>query len=520
MGAFRRSRGFGVVRVAVAATLLVSVAASAQEGDGPINCDVNLQPAVETEAQREGRVACELHAGCRYLVSAVVRNMCRAADFFRKLSERDDPTLPVTSSDVADAATPEYPESYAADRVIANARVYANRGTEGRGIPGSMITTRDGRTAYAETQSSSDRFPQYRRGTVIYADGSIARGGFDQNGELYGSSQVVTPDGRLRAGSFSYGQLSPPENSVETFREPDGRTSILEGTFCGDNKPCNGEMVRRYSDGTSRREVWRGGVAVTLGQLAARGEVPPLMPLENAAPPPTPIWTPSSREGLQTSFAGEGREYMFVWCNGIVLDEGAIAEKGRALPPERRDCRQPGPDGLNEITDSQGRRRWELWCKGKVLDVGSWAARGVALRPLSETRCYDEQEDGDEEEVVQNDAIERTLTNGRIVPPPPRPANACEAEALAITAWHNRFRQSDSEMRHFETMLTHPDYAQRLRMSLTSFDLGDGSVLGSASRLRDLANSLVSKGARELEDRPLYNWQACTARGLADKLNG
>ena len=252
MAALRKQRLVGAVRVAALAVLLLSATASAQEqGDGPINCDANNNPAPETEDQREGRLACELHAGCRFLVVAVVRATCKAGDFFRKLGEREDPALPVTSSDVADAATPDYPESEVADGAIAEARNYANQSTQGRGMPGSMITTPDGRAAYAETRENSPAGPRpYTRGTVIYADGTIARGAFNPTGGQFGPGQVVTPDGRLKAGSFSLGQLG---RGTETFREPDGRTSILEGTFCGNDNPCNGEMVRRYSDGTSRR---------------------------------------------------------------------------------------------------------------------------------------------------------------------------------------------------------------------------------------------------------------------------
>jgi hypothetical protein len=290
-----------------------------------------------------------------------MHSACKAHNFLTEVLSKEPDPKKITAEDVFEALTPDYPRSAVADRVVSSAKGGAIL-IDGGSFPISrdMIETPDGRKAYAEIAEMPDG---YKKGTVIYADGSLERGMFNRELKPSGDGQIISPEGTMKAGRFSMGELD--STGIETFKEADGRTSMLEGTFCP--KPC-GEMVRRYSDGTSVRELWRGGQMVFRGEIGQKGQVPPKLPDDQRAPPSQPIWTPGAGEGLKTIWAREGEERVVLWCNGKLVDEGFPAPKGKALPPNRRNCRPPGPDGLHYVTDTKGRKRWELWCKGKIID--------------------------------------------------------------------------------------------------------------------------------------------------------
>lgn len=425
MGTFRKARFGSITSIAFAATLLLSTTASAQDNSGAVGCDPNLKPAVETEEQANIRNACEAHIGCR-LVFSVMRTTCRASKFLRDLADKVTPGKPIDSNMVADAATPAVPESQSAKEKIFEARLDAARFPDGKATQ-QQVQSPDGRSAYAEIRDSLT--PGNRNGTLIYSDGAIARGTFDRNLWQYGNGQVIAADGRMQAGKFFQGKLSNPGSSVETFKEPDGRSSMLEGTFC-EGRPC-GEMVRRYSDGTLRREVWRGNAAVTIGETGAQGMAPPPLRLEVASLPDV-VWTRGLGEGL-IKVPHEGREVYFLFCNGKEMDVGLLAERGQAVPPVRRDCRQPGPDGLSLVTNTRGLRRYELWCKGKVIDDGIWSQITSVTPQFPTRRVCDEPkvvEEDDDDGIVQTDAVQHTLQV-----PKPRLSSGPRADRVSGPPW-------------------------------------------------------------------------------------
>ena len=102
------------------------------------------------------------------------------------------------------------------------------------------------------------------------------------------------------------------------------------------------------------------------------------------------------------------------------MDQGLWGERGKAPRIVRRDCRQPGPDGLHLVTNTTGFQRYELWCGGKIIDYYSiWNRVGTTAPLPRQQRCEQPQiVQHENEEIVQNDAIERTLGNGRLVAPP------------------------------------------------------------------------------------------------------
>lgn len=405
MGLFRKARA-----AAILAALLVTTTASAQTGDGPINCDPNLQPAQETEKAREERVMCETHIGCR-MVTAIFRNTCRASEFFRNLAKRENPDAPITNDDVADAATPDYPGSDVADRAMSAVRSITRPSQERPNLSETFESPNG--TGYSETHKGQ-YYHDY--GTIIYNDGSILRGETrPYSGEriMAGVGQKIWPNGQMQAGEFgSEGHL---KSGVTTFNEPQGLTSILEGTYYGG--AADGEMVRRYSDGSSRREHWARGKLAKVGEMAGPGAVPP--PLQDVSFP-LPSWGPVMMEGLYRDRAGPDRDRILLWCNRKLVAVGDSAPDGQARPPQPSECPDPQVyrDGVVRVVGKDFRTRDEYWCNGRMAAANAWTLHApwpdLPQRPSScDVRVKQAQANVEGEEYEPKDAIERTLGRGK-----------------------------------------------------------------------------------------------------------
>lgn len=96
----------------------------------------------------------------------------------------------------------------------------------------------------------------------------------------------------------------------------------------------------------------------------------------------------------------------------------------------------------------------------------------------------------------------------------------CQAEAAALTAWHNQSPQDAHEMDYFNRMLSAPDDSLRLIMSQESTWQRDKSFFSDAGRLREAAALVDQKAHRYPQQAAPYAWQACIARHLAAKLEG
>jgi hypothetical protein len=416
------------VRFAIATLLLVSATAWAEQDSDAVGCDPNLNPAPpETFYQREVRQACENHPGCR-MVFAMMRGTCRAATFMRNVADRVRSALSIDNNVVADAATPAYPPSAAADRAVSMARDTARPSPNQTTVRETMRMP-NGREAYAETQTGSNYL--YSRGTIIYSDGEIARGEITNrvNGdsrligrELRGNGQRITPDGRMQAGPyFSHGEgiggtgisayLAGP--GVTTYREPDGRTSILEGTF-SDQAP-DGEMIRRFSDGTSRREMWRRGTRLAIGELSAPGGVPPRIGQYSV---PLPVWGPGILEGTYIDRDPTGRQRILLWCNRQVVAVGEFAQPGaQPVHPQPRECPNPGSyrNGGLAVVGPDFRTRGEFWCRGTMTAATAWYSpsepqRGFNPMPRCEDPTPTQIAEGDTEHT---DAVQHTMRPAR-----------------------------------------------------------------------------------------------------------
>lgn len=413
---------------AVTALVMAAQPALAQQGDGPLNCDLNYNSAVETEKQREQRVFLETHAAARAIIG-MFRKSCNAAEFLRKLGERKNPNAPLTNEEIADAATPDYPKSRAADEAIATARA-GSRSSPRSALRRETFENADGSTWYFESRKDSrDKLGSNLVGTAIHSDGTIVRGTFTpivRNGyviergrlnpgetllrEVY-YFQEITADGQLRAGRVTSEALGMSGPGVSTYPEPDGRKSILEGTFVK-GKPYD-EMVRRYSDGRSRREFYKDGILQIVGEFSAPGGVPPPLTRPDV---PVPVRNPwSMSEGLSIQTDGPHRERYLLSCNKQVIAVGDFGPKDQAPLPQPSECPNPQTyrDGMTLVMRANYQGRTEYWCRGQMIAATGWARYPPRQYVTPEPRCEQPKPVEEEVETPGGDIIERTLEPGR-----------------------------------------------------------------------------------------------------------
>lgn len=447
--AFCPSFARGAAQMALAAVLLSPNVAWAQDGDGPIGCDPNLNPAVETEAQREQRVFCETHAGCRFVMAAM-RTGCRVRTFFDRLTRRDTPSRELTSDEVADAATPAHPSGPVADRALSEARA-ASRPAPNRPIVRESFSRANGRGGYVEADTT---VMHSAPGTIIYSDGRIARGTtrpyFDDR-ILNGRGQTIFPNGHMQAGTYdNEGRLAGA--GFYTATDANGRNSILEGTF-GGGMPV-GEMVRRYADGTSRRELWRRGEMIAHGELSLPGGVPPRLA---PRPIPVPTYRAYMLEGSYRDTEGD-QARILLWCNGQLIAAGEFGPYGRAVHPQPRECPNPGSyrNGSITVVGPDFRMRDEFWCRGRMVTSTPWYNHGPSRPWLPrDLRCDEPPQMAATARPVQSPARQEISQDGLaarlsaqggdplIVRGPPYPCSRELDDYLATGSRNNRGRSQE-----------------------------------------------------------------------------
>lgn len=378
------------VLLTVIASAFLTAAAVAQDADpAGVNCDENLKPAPETEKAREERTFCETHAGC-LMVYSYLKKTCRAAQFLRDIGEHRSITKTLTNNDVAEALTDDY-NSAAADKEIAEARL-ASRPSPKLKNEREMFVGPDGTKFIFEGQNDpKNHF--YQRGTIITSDGTVVRGRMRkvervigaggqiehlQGGTLregenplkeFWDAQAIMPDGQIKAG-YLLNNLRLVGEGVLTTKEPDGRTSILEGSFI-DDKP-DDEMVRRYSDGTSRREFWQKGKLVAVGDLSAPGRVPPKISRPDVAPL---AYDMGMHEGPYLQVDGPRERYLLA-CNQQIIAVGEWGPSGKAPPPSPLACPNPERYRRGKVTvrgNKWPQARAEYWCNGKMVAATPYA---------------------------------------------------------------------------------------------------------------------------------------------------
>lgn len=307
------------VAVAIFATALWASQVNAQDSAMP-PYDENCYPSAPTEKQNVEAEWCSSHIGCRMVIQ-VADKTCKAVDFLRNIG-KSAPSGQLTNEDVIEAATDDIPYTSTGQRIINNVR---NAATKAYKAVGELIRTDDGQVIYAETSPTSGGL---KSGTVISSNGTMARGQFDAGYRLHGSGQLITPDGKMRAGTFNNNRL----NGEGFITEQDGNRIVLrEGTFDGDTPV--GEIVVSYADGSKVREIWENGRMVERGRRVPKGQIPP----------------PVRRPQVELASAANAK-------NGLILVNG-----------------------------TQG-RRYELWCKGKMVDVGLWSSIRSLLPSLPSRR--------------------------------------------------------------------------------------------------------------------------------------
>jgi hypothetical protein len=300
--------------------LILASVASSQALAQVLPYDQNCNPKAETEDEKFLGQVCESHAYCRFYVIAPLNAGCKGVNFLRNLGKKISGNGDISGNDVIDAATDDVPKTSTAQRLIEKARQAASAA---KGAVGSMLRTPTGQPAYAETV---DVGGGNKAGTMVSADGTLARGTFDSRYRLQGSGQLVTADGTMRAGSFADNQL----NGEGVVAERDGnRTVLVEGTFEGDIPV--GEVIRNYADGSRQRELWENGRLVAKGSRVGKGLVPPpVRPRE------------VERRGLVLIEGPLGSQRFELWCDGQMLADGGWYPKGKTpRKPERQSCDQP-----------------------------------------------------------------------------------------------------------------------------------------------------------------------------------
>lgn len=332
--------------------LMIALAATTDSAGQADGYDANCHPAVLPEKQAVENEFLQTHAGVR-LIAAIIYKACDGVEFLRKLGERTSPTRPISNEDVFDAATPDHPDTPFARRMIDKARSAARAVFDSRSKEETfrdVFRGKDDQFGYAETTPAPGGG---KRGTIIYASGTLARGQFDANNQLQGPGQLITPDRTMRAGEFKDSKLRG--EGIVTGTEQ-GKTILIEGTFDGDQPV--GEVVRTYADGSSVRERWENGRLIERGAIAAKGRIPP--PL-------------------------------------------------RSQPEQRLAASPTAKHGWVKVADAIGKERFELWCHGRMVDAGSWAPRGVAPRPPARNPSWQACETGIAAQPPQGNIVSNTL---------------------------------------------------------------------------------------------------------------
>lgn len=179
--------------------------------------------------------------------------------------------------------------------------------------PGLQVSKGPDGEPYMTTGDFEDDNPDGQV-TVTYAGGSRQR-------QLWQDGQLVSVGPRASRGATpANAPSSKPSANVTTYQSaleyemvPAKNGGDLEGTFESNGQP-SGEMIRRYADGTSQRELWEGGKVIGRGALSRPGGVPPpigkvyrpqLPPRSTwkaapARPAPRPVASSSSGSGYSS----------------------------------------------------------------------------------------------------------------------------------------------------------------------------------------------------------------------------
>jgi hypothetical protein len=309
------------------AVALIALAA-AFPASAQVPYDLNCNPVTLTENQRTNEETCAMHAACRFLVQAPLNSSCKFINYVRNLG-KSDPAF--DNSTLIDGVTYDPPGNSKFDKFMfeLKAKVHSALGTAQKR---DMVLTDDGKVAYYErghTDMGSST------GAIVYSDGTAARGSFDDKYRLNGPGQLITPDGKMRAGEFMDNRLAG-EGFVT---EKDGnRTVLVEGTFDGDTPV--GEVIRNFADGSRQRELWENGKLVARGDRAPKGQVPP--PIKRPEPKPA---TPPGDEGYFLVEGVDGRKQWEFRCRGReTLAFGWYAKGETALKPAGHTCKiEPQP---------------------------------------------------------------------------------------------------------------------------------------------------------------------------------
>lgn len=366
-----------VARVGVALGAM-GLAASAGVG-AQMQYDPNCNAIEPTEYQQTVGEICSSHIGCR-MVIGIGNKGCKVLNFLRG---RPDAIASgrITNEDVVESDTADIPYTSTGQAILNNVRRAARRlvATEG-----NVFRTAEGTIGYEETSPLPSGL---KSGSIVYSTGTMARGQFDSSNRLQGPGQLITADGKVRAGAFFNSTLKG--EGFVTDRES-GRTVLVEGTFDGDTPV--GEVIRTYADGSSVRERWENGKLVERGAVAAKGQVPPRLTGQ-----PTAIARAGTNSAVAsgTSLAGNWRA-----AAGVIsltarpggydaraisgYDMGAFA---KALQPGSGFL-QAAPDGTFRLTFPDGKQSVVQPVGADRIRVtlpNGWSDIFVRVQPAAET---------------------------------------------------------------------------------------------------------------------------------------
>lgn len=150
----------------------------------------------------------------------------------------------------------------------------------------------DGRT-YMVTGEFEDDSPDGQV-TVTYPGGSQRKQLWD-DGKLLTQGAVSAPGQPVAdAPAFKPSQAMVAYEATESWEMvPQKPGGTLDGTFETNGQP-TGELIRRYPDGTSQRELWEGGKIIGRGALSRPGGVPPpINKMFRQQLPPRATWKPA-----------------------------------------------------------------------------------------------------------------------------------------------------------------------------------------------------------------------------------
>lgn len=365
------SRAVGALLLLVLLGTQVSAVANAQS-----DYDPNCNRVTYTEAERVQQEFLMTHAGAR-LVATMGDNACKALELIRNFGKAS-PSGEINNDILMDSATPDFPTTSTGERILENVR---NAASKGYGAVGQMLKLNEREVGYAETVPLEGGL---RSGSLISSTGMMARGTFDASYKLSGSGQLITPDGKVRAGEFSNNQL----RGEGFIAEKDGnRTVLIEGTFDGDTPV--GEVIRNYADGSRVRELWENGRMVARGGRAPKGSVPPKISRPDVAPL---AYHMGMHEGPYLQVDGP-RERFLLACNQQIIAVGEWGASGKAPPPSPSACPNPeryrgGYVTVRGVKWPQARA--EYWCNGKMVAATPYANYPPQQYVKPEPKCIKE----------------------------------------------------------------------------------------------------------------------------------